>query len=124
MKLIYSLVKSIAGLKDLYKTFKDFQQESNESIYTTTDFLTNIESTYKKENNETKIPTDWIFSLKKWYNNIKNKEQVSKLMKKISQNVKMGEKGGYDINNLITLTKDNEKITKIFQDIKNGLKLG
>lgn len=125
VKLGWALVKSAAGIKGLYKKFKEWKSgidKTGKTVYTTSKFLTDIEPIYKKLKDGDKIPTNWVFSLKKWYNNINDKEKISNWMEEIADDIKQNKKS-YNIEDLIRASENDKEVLKIFQDIKTIFKL-
>lgn len=129
-KLGWGLIKSAAGLKALWQKFKSYKKESDVKIYTTNDFLTSIEPKYK-EITKKKIPDNWIFTLKDYFSEIKDKkiqERASEFLKKISDSINNNRR--YNLVGLIQLIEknppaigNNDKVLKIFDDIANIFKL-
>ena len=129
-KLGWALIKSAAGLKALWQKFKSYKKESDVKTYTTNDFLTSIEPKYK-EITKKKIPDNWVFTLKDYFSEIKDKkiqERASEFLKKISDSINNNRR--YNLVGLIQLIEknppaigNNDKVLKIFDDIANIFKL-
>ena len=124
MKLFWAIMKSASSIFSLWKNATTASKESSSIIYTSNDFLKDIESAYKKSPNSKgkQIPTNWIYDLKDWYNHLKKEDQplVSKALKDLSiaiiSDLPDNKKISY-YNILKKFKHDNEDVYGIFDKI-------
>jgi hypothetical protein len=119
-KLLVALAKSASGIFSLWKKASSAKEENEDVEYTIYDFFSDIEAKYKKITGN-KIPNNWIFSFKEWFEeNEKNIPNFTKYLKQLSDAVNSNKGIGGHIQNIIqkvSSTEDNKKILDIFNNI-------
>jgi hypothetical protein len=129
-KLGWALIKGVAGIRGLYKKFKAYKKEVG-NVYSTNDFLTNIEKAYKEKTGE-KFKTADVYTMQEWYSSLPAKSNqvnlqtlASNLMKDIADAITQNKKNSGDLGKLerlIRLAKDKEegkKVAVLLQKLKN-----
>jgi hypothetical protein len=125
-----ALVKAVAGIRGLYKKFKAYKKEVG-NVYSTNDFLTNIEKAYKEKTGE-KFKTADIYTMQEWFDSLPTKSNQGNLqtlasnsMKDIADAISQNKKNSGDLEKLEKLTglvedkEEGKKVAVLLQKLKN-----
>lgn len=120
LKFLYTMFKSIAGIKGFVSNLFSAKKEVEDVNYTITDFFDDIKTKASKSLN---VPFEWIYQFESWINHM-DKEEKTSVMKKLmdlADFIKRGKNSGGHMNQVYRIAKrdGNEYVTNVLKTLNN-----